>query len=124
SPAIVIPIAEETGLIVAIGDFVMRQACTDLQRWRAAGLTPAGVSVNLSRLEMRQPEFLTRVAETIESTGVRASDIQFEVTESAALDNLEITRNILASLRRLGCRIAVDDFGTGQSSLAHLKHLP
>jgi len=124
SPAIVIPIAEETGLIVAIGDFVMRQACTDLQRWRAAGLTPVGVSVNLSPLEMRQPEFLTRVAETIESTGVRASDIQFEVTESAALDNLEITRNILASLRRLGCRIAVDDFGTGQSSLAHLKHLP
>jgi EAL domain-containing protein (putative c-di-GMP-specific phosphodiesterase class I) len=124
SPTTVIPIAEETGLIVQIGAFVIRRACEDLRRWRAAGLTSFGVSVNLSPFEMRQPSFVARVAETIESADIPAGDIQFEVTESGALDNVDIARNILGGLRELGCRVAVDDFGTGQSSLAHLKRLP
>ncbi len=123
-PATVIPIAEETGLIVPIGAFVLRRACEDLRRWRDAGLTSFGVSVNVSAYELRQSAFIARVCQTIESAGVPAADIQFEITESAALDNVEMARTVLGSLRGLGCRISVDDFGTGQSSLAHLKHFP
>lgn len=124
SPTTVIPIAEETGLIVQIGAFVIRRACEDLRRWRAAGMTSFGVSVNLSPFEMRQPSFVVRIAETIEAAGIPPRDIQFEVTESGALDNVDMARNILGGLRDFGCRVAVDDFGTGQSSLAHLKRLP
>jgi diguanylate cyclase (GGDEF)-like protein/PAS domain S-box-containing protein len=123
-PATVIPIAEETGLIVPIGSFVIRRVCEDLQRWRAAGLTTFGVSLNLSPFEMRQPGFVARVSDVFETANVAPADIQFEVTESGALENLDMALNILGSLRKLGCRVAVDDFGTGQSSLAHLKHFP
>ncbi len=122
-PAVVIPIAEETGLIMAIGAFVLRKACEDLRSWRAAGLKST-VSVNLSPFEMRQAGFVSRAAQVFESMKVSPSDIQFEITESGALDNLDMARSVLGALRTLGCRVAVDDFGTGQSSLAHLKHFP
>ena len=123
-PATVIPIAEETGLIVPIGEFVMHQVCEDLRCWRDAGLTSFGVSLNLSAFELRQPSFVSRIAECIGSARIPHGDIQFEVTESGALENVEMARNVLNGLRELGCRVAIDDFGTGQSSLAHLKHFP
>jgi diguanylate cyclase (GGDEF)-like protein/PAS domain S-box-containing protein len=124
SPSTVIPIAEETGLIVPIGDFVIRRACGDLRRWRDQGFSSFGVSVNLSPYELRQPGFVSRVSDAIRTEAVNASDIQFEVTESGALENLDMALNVLGGLRALGCRVAVDDFGTGQSSLAQLKRFP
>lgn len=124
APSLFIAVAEETGLITRIGEFAIRRACRDLRTWREAGLHTFQVSINLSAHDLRRPDIVPTIAGILEENGIEPKDLQFEITESAALDNIDLAMETLTELRRLGARIAVDDFGTGQSSLAYLKRLP
>jgi diguanylate cyclase (GGDEF)-like protein/PAS domain S-box-containing protein len=124
SPSDFIRVAEESRLILPIGEWALQTACAQLRAWRDAGLPHFHVAVNLSAHQIAQPAFIHSVHDIIKSNGLVPSDLELEVTESAALQNLEWTLSVLDQLRSLGVRIAVDDFGTGQSSLVYLKRLP
>jgi diguanylate cyclase (GGDEF)-like protein/PAS domain S-box-containing protein len=124
SPSIFVPVAEETGLITTIGEWVLSRICRDIEEWRATGLPTFAVSMNLSAHQMRDRRLLRNLLDTVEKCGLRANDFQFEVTESVALENLDAAITVLSELREAGSQVAVDDFGTGQSSLVYLKRLP
>ena len=121
SPVEFIPIAEQTGLIRSIGDWVLREACRQVCEWRAMGLTTGSVAVNLSTRQFRQKDLAQAVQSALEDTGLPPSLLELEITESAIMDNLTSAAAVLAQLERLGIHIAVDDFGTGHSSLSYLK---
>ena len=123
-PGEFIHVAEETRLILPIGDWILRAACAQLREWRDAGLDGFQIAVNLSPHQLAQPQFIHFVHDTLLQYGLEPSDLELEITESAALQNLEWTLSVLDQLRTLGVRIAVDDFGTGQSSLVYLKRFP
>ncbi|HYC88675.1 MAG TPA: EAL domain-containing protein [Thermoanaerobaculia bacterium] len=124
NPGEFIRLAEETRLILPMGDWILRTACAQLQEWRRVGLGDFHMSVNLSPHQLAQPQFIHFVHDTLRQYELEPSDLELEVTEGAALQNLEWTLSVLDQLRTLGVRIAVDDFGTGQSSLVYLKRLP
>jgi len=124
SPAESIPIAEETGLILEIGRWVVRTACAQAQAWQAAGVSVSNVSVNASIRQFREPGFAVQVQRTLLETGLPAEALEIEVTESFLADNAPAVIGELEALRRGGVRIALDDFGTGFSSLGYLRHLP
>lgn len=121
SPVEFIPIAEQTGLIRSIGDWVLREACRQVCEWRAMGLATGSVAVNLSTRQFRQKDLARAVQSALEDTGLPPSLLELEITESAIMDNLTSAAAVLAQLERLGIHIAVDDFGTGHSSLSYLK---
>jgi diguanylate cyclase (GGDEF)-like protein/PAS domain S-box-containing protein len=124
SPAEFVGCAEESGLIVPIGDWVLRTACTEVQRWHAAGFTKLGLAVNLSPRQFRQPRLVDAVERALTDTGFDAGLLELEITESVLLgDDPEVSR-VLRSLKERGVSIAVDDFGTGYSSLSYLKRFP
>jgi diguanylate cyclase (GGDEF)-like protein/PAS domain S-box-containing protein len=124
-PADFIPLAEETGLIVPLGRWVLTEACRQLVRWRSEpGLQNLGVNVNVSVRQLEDPTFVAFVATELSDTGLEPASLCLEVTESLLMQNIDRTRVVLADLKALGVRIAIDDFGTGSSSLAHLKDLP
>ena len=124
NPAEFIRLAEETRFILPMGDWILRTACAQLKEWRREGLTGFHMSVNLSPHQLAQPQFIHFVHDTLREYELEPSDLELEITEGAALQNLEWTLSVLDQLRSLGVRIAVDDFGTGQSSLVYLKRLP
>ena len=119
-----IPLAEETGLIVPVGDWVLRAACEQLREWQAQQLAPLTVAVNLSARQFLQANLVEQVARCLTETGVSASALKLEVTETMIMQDLQRTHEILQALKKLGIRLAVDDFGTGYSSLSYLKRLP
>jgi diguanylate cyclase (GGDEF)-like protein len=119
SPAAFVPIAEESGLIHAIGDSVLRQACTAAARWPIRR-----VAVNVSPVQFRSPQFAGKVLELLRETGLEPNRLELEITESVLLDIAEDTAHTLRSLRAAGVRIALDDFGTGYSSLSYLHKYP
>lgn len=119
-----IPVAEETGLIVPIGRWVIRAACMQWMRWRDAGLNPPSVAVNLSPRQLSDTRLIDDIDAILKETGMDAAHLQLEVTESAAMDNPERTFGILDALRQRGLRIYIDDFGTGYSNLGQLKRMP
>jgi diguanylate cyclase (GGDEF)-like protein len=125
-PSEFIPLAEETGIIVALGRWVLREACTQAQRWRehVAPLAPLSMSVNLSPRQLQQPRLVEDVAATLAETGLDPRLLTLEITESIALDDLDATVQRLQALKALGVRISIDDFGTGYSYLAYLRKLP
>jgi len=123
-PARFIPLAEETGLIVHIGEFVLREACRQVRAWLDAGLKPGVVSVNLSARQFRQEGLVRLVSRVLEETGVDPSHLEMELTESTVMHNVEAAVATLQGLKSLGISLSVDDFGTGYSSLAYLKNLP
>ncbi|MBS0431043.1 MAG: bifunctional diguanylate cyclase/phosphodiesterase, partial [Proteobacteria bacterium] len=124
SPAFFIPIAEETGLILPIGEWVLRRACADCARWQKRYSLPLRVGVNLSALQMMQPNLVDLVRSACADSGLDPRSLELEVTESISLKAVPNLVDTLVSLRGLGCGISIDDFGTGQSSLDYIKRLP
>ncbi|KAA2236907.1 EAL domain-containing protein [Salinarimonas soli] len=120
SPAEFIPLAEEIGLIVPIGEWVLRQACADAAAWPA----PIGVAVNLSPVQVRSRHLVTAVFSALAASHLPASRLELEITEAVMLDDTESTLATLHQLRALGARISMDDFGTGYSSLSYLRRFP
>jgi len=123
SPARFIPIAEETGIIVALGEWVLREACRQVAAWDRQGLRLPKVSVNVSVRQVERPDIVDRVRAILEETGVAADRLELEITESVIMA-IDDTLAVLEALRGLGVRLSVDDFGTGYSSLSYLKMLP
>lgn len=119
-----IPVAEDTGLIVPVGEWVLKNACRQHLDWRAAGLPPLRVAVNLSARQLREPNLVARVAAVLEETGVDPAWIEIELTERMILHDTAEVATRLRELKAMGLLISIDDFGTGHSSLANLRHLP
>ena len=123
-PAHFISLAEDTGLIVPIGEWVLQQACTQTRTWMDAGLTPVYMSVNLSGRQMRHPDIVSHISAVLKYTRLPADRLKLELTESMLMGQGEETVALLHSLKALGLRLSIDDFGTGYSSLAYLKRFP
>lgn len=123
-PGRFIALAEETGLIGALGDWVMETACRQVQRWRRTNAPDLRLSVNLSARQLRQPEFPDWLTRVLSDTGLDPDALELEVTESMLMEQGNMVLGTLHALRSLGVRVAIDDFGTGYSSLAYLKRLP
>ncbi|MBD8575167.1 EAL domain-containing protein [Pseudomonas syringae] len=123
-PGEFIGLAEETGLIGAIGEFVLRQACWQACQWQRQGLEPIRVSVNLSVYQLRQGKLVSLVRQVLEETGLDPHRLELELTESQLLDSVEYIIATFQQLRGLGVKLAIDDFGTGYSSLSYLKRFP
>ena len=120
-PAVFIPIAEDSGLIIPIGEWVIREACSQMRRWREAGFAVQSISVNLSARQFFDDKLPQRVQQALEESGLMPAQLELEITESILMANTEETMNLFAQLKRLGVKLSIDDFGTGFSSLAYLK---
>ncbi|MBD2256099.1 EAL domain-containing protein [Pseudanabaena sp. FACHB-2040] len=125
-PTQFIPLAEETGLINPIGEWVLRQACQQLQIWqqRFPVSPPLTISVNLSTQQITQPDLVEQVRQILDETGVNPNSVKLEITESIIMENPETAIAVLKQLKQLGLELCVDDFGTGYSSLAYLHYFP
>jgi diguanylate cyclase (GGDEF)-like protein/PAS domain S-box-containing protein len=123
-PAQFIPLAEESGLILGIGEWVMREACRTLREWQDAGLADLACSINVSVLQLLRAPLAQQLTAILAESGVDPDRVELEVTESMVMQNAEEALAVLNDLRRVGVRIAIDDFGTGYSSLIYLKRLP
>lgn len=119
-----VPIAEESGLIVPIGNWVLREACRQVRAWQDSGLQAVPVSVNISAVEFRHKGFLDGVAQILQETGMPPHYLELELTESVLMQDAESSALVLESLKTMGIQLAVDDFGTGYSSLSYLKRFP
>lgn len=124
SPGEFIPLAEQTGLIEPIGEWVLEAACAQLRAWRAAGLAPLRVAANVSSHQVRRPQLVDTVARLLQQYAVDPSCLELEITESALLADEPVVIKTLQGLKALGVRLALDDFGTGFSSLSHLVRFP
>lgn len=124
SPATFIPIAEATGLILPIGEWVLRTACEYLKRWEDEGLDIHHLAVNVSPRQFRQPNFISQVKDILDETGADPSRLGLELTEGMVIDNIVDTIEKMQGLKKLGLELSIDDFGTGYSSLAYLKQMP
>ncbi|MGI9065427.1 MAG: putative bifunctional diguanylate cyclase/phosphodiesterase [Pyrinomonadaceae bacterium] len=126
SPIDFIPLAEETGMIVQIGEWVLREACVQMQRWHVIFPTdpPAFMCVNLSVKQFSQPNLIEKVADILKETNLASTSLKLEITESAVIENVETAIRMLNQLRELGVQLAMDDFGTGYSSLSNLHRFP
>jgi EAL domain-containing protein (putative c-di-GMP-specific phosphodiesterase class I) len=123
-PMAFIPIAEETGLIVPIGEWVLRTACQQMRAWRDAGLAELRVAVNLSPRQFRQPDLAATIRSILIDCGLDSHHLELEITETVAMHDPEATQLVLEKLSDIGVCHAIDDFGTGYSSLAYLKRFP
>jgi EAL domain-containing protein (putative c-di-GMP-specific phosphodiesterase class I) len=124
APKEFVPALEETGLIVAVGDWVVAEACRQVKRWSQAGLTPPPIAVNLSAKQFRRRDLDAAIDRLLAEHGVARDLLELEVTESSLMDDPRDAVRQLRALRDAGLRISADDFGTGYSSLAYLTRLP
>jgi diguanylate cyclase (GGDEF)-like protein len=125
SPAQFIPIAEETGLIVPIGEWVLHAACSQMKQWQTKfAHPPAKISVNLSLKQLREPDFLEKIDRILAETEIAGESLNLELTESMLMDNIEELIFVLGQLRARNIRLSIDDFGTGYSSLSYLHRFP
>jgi diguanylate cyclase (GGDEF)-like protein len=122
-PANFIPLAERTGLIVAIGDWVLNEACRQARAWQDGGLPPLTVAVNLSALQFRSGNIVAAVAEALERSGLAPACLELELTESVLLHDSDGVNQSLQALKSMGVALSIDDFGTGYSNLSYLKSL-
>ncbi len=124
SPKEFIPIAEESGLIMPIGEWLLRTACLQIKTWQNNGFNDVKLAVNISLRQFMQKEFAHTVDRILKEAGLDADYLELELTESIIMDNAETVIKILNELKQIGVRLAIDDFGTGYSSLIYLKHMP
>jgi diguanylate cyclase (GGDEF)-like protein len=124
APSVFIPLAEQSGLIVPIGEWVLRTACRQNKAWQDAGLPPLMMAVNLSLKQFWQPQLVETVAKILQQTGLEPHFLELEITETTAIEDLEFTRTVLQDLQQMGVHLSIDDFGTGHSSLSRLQLLP
>ncbi|MFO7813604.1 MAG: EAL domain-containing protein [Pelovirga sp.] len=124
SPGTFIPIAEASGLILSIGEWVLRTACRHLKKWNDQGLGLSHLAINVSPRQFRQPEFVAQVQSILDETGVDPTMVCFELTEGLVIDNIIDTIEKMQGLKKLGLQLSIDDFGTGYSSLTYLKKMP
>jgi EAL domain-containing protein (putative c-di-GMP-specific phosphodiesterase class I) len=124
SPAEFIPLAEETGVIDALAEWVLRRACGELRRWRAQGAAALRMAVNLSARQFARKDLCATVAEVLVETGLEGGALEIEITESMVMRDPERAARVLGELKALGVQVAIDDFGTGYSSLSYLKRFP
>jgi len=124
SPADFIPVAEDSGLIVPLTQWVLRQACEQAQAWRGMGLPPLCMSVNVSPIDFRQRDFVDNLAAILKQSGLPPARLELEITESVLMQNVDETVDILQKIKAMGVRLALDDFGTGYSSLSYLRRFP
>jgi len=123
-PSEFVPILEETGLIVPVGEWVLRTACAQNKQWQDAGLPPICIAVNLSAIQFRQPGLAQTIRKVLKETGLSPEYLELEITENIAMHAEDAVIAILDELRAIGIQIAIDDFGTGYSSLSYLKRFP
>ncbi len=123
-PYIFIPLAEENGSIVPIGEWVLQTACVQNKTWQNMGFPPIKMSVNLSVRQFQQPNLVSTVINILEQTQLQPSSLELEITESITMQNTQFTKTILTQLARMGINLSMDDFGTGYSSLSYLKQFP
>uniref|UniRef100_B8HWB1 Diguanylate cyclase/phosphodiesterase with FHA and GAF sensor n=1 Tax=Cyanothece sp. (strain PCC 7425 / ATCC 29141) TaxID=395961 RepID=B8HWB1_CYAP4 len=123
-PQLFMSVAEESGLIVAIGEWVLRTACAQNKTWQDQGLPPICIAVNLSARQFRQPDLTGMIARILDETGLPPQYLDLEITETTAIQDIEFTKRVLQELQDMGIQISMDDFGTGYSSLAHLQQFP
>lgn len=123
-PGVFIPIAEESGLILQLGDWVINEACRQLKEWRDQNFSNVGMAVNLSAYQLRSPALLASIVQILHTHNLQGSDLELEVTESVAMHDPVASIGQLNSLRIMGVKISIDDFGTGYSSLSYLKKMP
>jgi EAL domain-containing protein (putative c-di-GMP-specific phosphodiesterase class I) len=123
-PDVFIALAEESGLIVSIGEWVLRESCAQASRWRSAGAQGLTMAVNVSPHQLRHPGFAACVQQVLFETGWPAQQLELEITETALMEDPREAAALLRHITALGVRLAVDDFGTGYSSLAYLKDFP
>jgi EAL domain-containing protein (putative c-di-GMP-specific phosphodiesterase class I) len=119
-----IPVAEDSGLIVSIGNWVLEAACLQRAQWLREGLEFGRVAVNVSALQFRRQDFLANVVQALDRSGLEARCLELELTESAVMQGIDIVLDKLTRLNGLGVKLVIDDFGTGQSSLSYLKQFP
>jgi EAL domain-containing protein (putative c-di-GMP-specific phosphodiesterase class I) len=124
SPNEFIPLAEETGLIVPLGQWVLNHSCDQLRQWRDEGLDVGALSVNVSARQLTAGSFAESVSDAIGRNHLPSGSLTFEITETVLMEDVDLSIESLVGLKALGARLAVDDFGTGYSSLAYLKRLP
>lgn len=124
SPMTFIPVAEQTGLILPIGAWVMREACRQAQSWKDAGLSNGMMAVNVSAIQFREANFLEDLFSVLRETGLDPHSLELEVTEGVLMKNAEVAASTLKAVREIGIRVSVDDFGTGYSSLSYLRRFP
>ncbi|HEY9763150.1 MAG TPA: GGDEF domain-containing response regulator [Trichocoleus sp.] len=124
SPGQFIPLAEETGLIVPIGEWILQETCRQIQTWQQRGLPPLQISVNLSSVQFNQPQLSQTIINALKQANLSPEVLELEITETALMQDSESAIPILNELKALGLKIAIDDFGTGYSSLSYLKELP
>lgn len=124
SPALFIPVAEESGLIVSLGEWVLRTACEQNMVWQRAGVKPIRMAVNLSARQFQQKNLLQMITQVLSETGMRPEYLELELTEGLVMQNAQATIRILHQLKEMGVRVSIDDFGTGYSSLSYLKRFP
>ncbi|SFM45981.1 diguanylate cyclase (GGDEF) domain-containing protein [Gracilibacillus orientalis] len=123
-PSLFIPVAEEIGMIDQIGEWVLREACNQFVRWQESGATPVIVAVNISAIELQQPDFLPRVKQIIKETGMDPHYLEIEITENSVMQNTEECIEMMNELRAMGVSLSIDDFGTGYSSMGYLQKFP
>ncbi|HYD81717.1 MAG TPA: EAL domain-containing protein [Paucimonas sp.] len=124
TPERFVPVAEDCGLIIPIGRWVLREACMQAVRWKNAGIKPISIAVNVSALEFRHKDFLDNIRTILEETGMEPHCLQFELTESVLMLDVASSAQVLGRFKEMGVQIAVDDFGTGYSSLSYLNQFP
>jgi len=124
SPSEFIPLAEESGVILTIGEWVLRQACLQTRRWLDLGLLPLRLAVNLSARQFRQNNLVRMISQTLADTGLPAAALELEITESAFIDDVDEAIATCRALKKLGVKLSLDDFGTGYSSLAYISRFP
>ncbi|UCV12351.1 EAL domain-containing protein [Dechloromonas denitrificans] len=123
-PADFIPVAEESGLILPLGHWVLRTACEQARAWLDQGIDLGEIAVNISALQFRQPEFAQSVKAILDETGLPASRLELEITESVVMHSADSSISVLNELKAMGVKLAIDDFGTGYSSLSYLRRFP